>query len=198
MKESDLILHLKNDDRHAFDTIYSMYAPRLMSFCLSYVRITEDAEEIIQDIFISLWKNRATIQITESLSPFLSGALRNKILYYFRRKLNSPIYEQFIDIRDEILPVDQQTGIEYEEFRRIILTEINGLPRSQKDAILLSKFQGLSNKEISERLGLNIQTVKNSLSLGLKNLRRRLSKYPDIFPLTPLILCSAHIHSIII
>lgn len=46
MSEHDLIIQLKNDDRHAFDTIYGMYAAKLMSYCLSYVRIIEDAEEI--------------------------------------------------------------------------------------------------------------------------------------------------------
>lgn len=197
MREQDLIIRLKNDDRRAFDMIYELYAPRLMSSCLSYIHIVEDMEEIIQDIFISLWKNRHTLQNTQTLSPFLYGALRNKILYYFRRKLNSPIYEQFLDIRDEIHPTDNHAPVEYEEFRRIVLDEINNLPRSQREAILLSKFHGLSNKEIAENMNLNIQTVKNALSTGLKTLRQRLSRYPDIFPLMPLLLCSAHIHTII-
>ncbi len=197
MSEHDLIIQLKNDDRHAFDIIYNMYARKLMSFCLSYVRITEDAEEIIQDIFVSLWKNRYTIQNTRTLSPFLSGILRNNILYYFRRKLNSPIYEEYINLRDDSHPVDDRANIEYEEFRRIILKEINKLPRSQRDAIILSKFQGLSNREIADRLNLNIQTIKNALSVGLKNLRKRLSDYPEIFPIATLLMCSADIQSII-
>jgi RNA polymerase sigma-70 factor len=195
MSEHDLIIQLKNDDRHAFDTIYGMYATKLMSYCLSYVRIIEDAEEIIQDIFISLWKNRHSIQNTESLSPFLSAALRNSILYYFRRKLNSPIYEEFVSLRDDKHPVEDRANIEYEEFRKIILSEINELPRSQRDAIILSKFRGLSNKEIADELDLSIQTVKNALSVGLKNLRKRLSQYPEIFPLTAILVYSTNIQS---
>lgn len=182
MSEHDLILKLKNDDRHAFDTLYDMYARRLTAFCLSYVRIIEDAEEIIQDIFVSLWKNRHSIQNTDTLYPFLSAALRNNILYYFRKKLNSPIYEEYITLRDDSHPMHESLNMEFEEFQRIILTEIEALPRSQRDAIILSKFQGMSNKEIADKLGLNIQTIKNALSVGLKNLRQRLSKYPDIFP----------------
>lgn len=197
MSEHDLIIQLKNDDRHAFDEIYEMYARKLMSYCLVYVRINEDAEEIIQDIFISLWKNRHSIQNTNSLSPFLSAALRNSILYYFRRKLNSPIYEEYVSLRDDKHPVDDRANIEYEEFRKIILSEINDLPRSQRDAIILSKFKGLSNKEIAAELDLNIQTVKNALSIGLKNLRKRLSRYPEIFPITAILIYSTDIQSII-
>lgn len=197
MREHDLIIQLKNDDRHAFDILYDMYARKLMSFCLSYVKISEDAEEIIQDIFISLWKNRHTIQNTRSLSPFLSAALRNNILYYFRRKINSPIYEEFVYSREEIHPMADSASMEYEEFRRIILAEINALPRSQRQAIIMSKFQGLSNKEIAEELNLNIQTIKNALSVGLKSLRSRLSKYPEIFPLATVLLCSTNIQSLV-
>lgn len=190
MEEYHLIIRLKKDDRHAFDTLYEMYARRLMSFCLSYVRIVEDAEEIVQDIFVSLWKNRRSIQNTVSLWPFLYGALRKSILYYYRRKLNSPIYEEFVDLKDDAHPVDNRANIEYEEFRMIVLTEINALPRSQRDAILLSKFQGLSNKEIAEKLNLNIQTIKNALSVGLKSLRLRLMRYPEIFPIVLLLMRS--------
>ncbi len=190
MSEHDLIIRLKNDDRHAFDAIYEMYARRLMSYCLSYVRIIEDAEEIIQDIFVSLWKNRHSIHNTESLSPFLHGALRKSVLYYFRRKLNSPIYEEFVSLRDDTHPVDDCANIEYEEFRRIIFSEINRLPRAQREAIILSRFRGLSNKEIADELGLNIQTVKNALSVGLKSLREKLYRYPEIFPLAAMLIYS--------
>ena len=197
MREQDLITRLKNGERQAFDVIYRMYACRLMTFCLSYVRITEDAEEIIQDIFISLWKNRQAIQNTHSLSPLLSASLRNNILYYFRRKLNSPIYEEFITHRDSIHQVEGSTDIEYKEFRNIIIREINELPRAQRDAIILSKLHGLSNREIAEQLDLSIQTIKNALSQGLKALRKRLSDHPEIFQATTVMICSACIRSII-
>lgn len=193
MREHDLIIQLKNGSRHAFDRLYGMHVRRLMSACLQYIRIPEDAEEIIQDIFVSLWQNRENIQNSETLSPFLYGALHNKILYYFRRKLNSPIYEEYINMKEESHTAATGDAIEYEDFRKIIIEEINSLPRTQRDSILLSKFQGLSNKEIAEKLNLNVQTIKNALSVGLKNLRSGLSKYPDIFPLTILILSSTDI-----
>ena len=197
MREQDLIIKLKNGDRQAFDVIYRMYACRLMTFCLSYVRITEDAEEIIQDIFISLWKNRQAIQNTHSLSPLLSASLRNNILYYFRRKLNSPIYEEFITHRDSIHPTEDGTDIEYREFRKMIIQEINELPRAQRDAIILSKLHGLSNREIAEKLDLSIQTIKNALSIGLKTLRKRLSDHPEIFPAATALVYSTCFQSII-
>lgn len=197
MREKDLIIQLKNDNRHAFDSLYEMHAGKLMQICLSYIRITEDAEEIIQDIFISLWQNRENIKNNESLYPFLYGALHNKILYYFRKKLNSPIYEEYINLKEESQSEPGSNAIEYEEFRNIIFSEINSLPRAQRDSIILSKFQGMSNKEIADKLNLNIQTIKNALSVGLKNLRIQLSKYPDILPLIPLLLDSSNINNLI-
>lgn len=192
MREHDLIIQLKNDDRHAFDSLYGMYARRLMSVCLQYIKIMEDAEEIVQDIFISLWQNRQKIQNTDSLWPFLFGALHNKILYYFRKKLNSPIYEEFINVKEESHSHTVGNEMEYEDFRKIIFAEINALPKAQRDSIIMSKFRGMSNKEISEELNLSIQTIKNALSLGLKNLKLRLEKHPEIFPLT-IIICTANI-----
>lgn len=193
MREHNLIIQLKNDDRHAFDSLYGMYARKLMSVCLQYIKIVEDAEEIIQDIFVSLWQNRHNIQNTQSLWPFLFGALHNKILYYFRKKLNSPIYEEFINIKEESHSHTQRDDMEFEDFRKIIFAEINALPKAQRDSIIMSKFRGMSNKEISEELNLSLQTIKNALSLGLKSLKIRLEKYPDIFPLTTIIICTTNI-----
>ena len=190
MTEQDLIIRMKNGDKQAFGVLSELHARRLMAYCLGYIHIVEDAEEILQEVFLSVWRNREDIKNTRSLRPLLNAAIRNKILYYFRSKINSPLYEDFVNIKEEHVGYADEATLEYEEFRNMVMTEIENLPRTQRDSITLSKLHGMSNAEIAETLGLNIQTVKNALSQGLKTLRDRLGRNSDL--ILPLLIAAGH------
>lgn len=177
MTENELIQKLKNDDRKAFDTAYSMYARRLMAWCMQYVTVREDAEEMVQDVFISLWHNRAAIRNPESLQPLLFTSLRNRMINAFRSRINSPVYEDFVNARNSL---DQAAApaydrLEYKEFHQRVMKAIGSLPRSQRQVVTLSRIHGLTNREIAMRLGLSDQTVRNTLHNALRVLRVRIA-----------------------
>lgn len=174
MSESELIMMLAKGDQHAFDRIYAIYARRLMSYCLTYVRNQDDAEEMIQDIFVSLWKHREGVRNTDTVGPYLYMSLRKSILCYYRSRLNTPLFEDYVESGLGFSTEEPQIKMEYDDFVKRILRAMDGLPLTQRNTILLSKFYGLTNAEISGRLNLSMQTVKNSLSSGLKRLRERL------------------------
>ncbi len=173
--EQDLIKHLKAGDRHAFDRLYGLYAGRIMSFCITYLNSTEDAEDIVQDVFIALWNNRNKLKNTVSVKPFLYTAARNRILNIYRTKANSPLYEDYVNIREEYGHETSDTSsIEYEEFERIVMDRINALPKTQMAVVTLSRLHNMSVDEIARKLQLRPQTVKNALSSGLKSLHQSL------------------------
>lgn len=175
MNESHLIRQLADGDSRAFGRLYDHYAPELMGMCMKYVHIQEDAEEIIEDVFVSLWNNRDNLRRTDSIRPLLYRSLRNRAIDSFRRRINSPIYADFVETVNLHAPDSGINNIEYKEFERAIIAVIDTLPPTQKAVVILSKLENMSNAEISERLNLNIQTVKNSLSMGLSKLRERLN-----------------------
>lgn len=173
-EEHMLIVELKRGSKKAFDKIYSFYAGRLLSYCVKFTKNREDAEEIVQDVFIALWNNRETIRKETRLSSLLFSISRYRVINAYRSSLNAPIYEDYVKYQDEIYAKDNYSRIEYGEYVKSLKAAIHKLPLTQQRVILLSRFSQLSNKEIANELSLSEQTVKNQLSVGLKALRRLL------------------------
>lgn len=173
-EEHVLIDELKRGSKRAFDKIYSLYAGRLYSYCMKFTKNREDAEEIVQDVFIALWNNRESIRKETTLNSVLFSISKYRVINAYRSSLNTPIYEDYVKYQDEIYTKDNFSWMEYEEYVKSIKSAIHKLPLTQQRVIILSRFSQLSNKEIAKELSLSEQTVKNQLSIGLKTLRRLL------------------------
>ncbi len=175
--EEKLIIEVKKDSMRAFDSIYELYARRLYAFCLRYAKSRETAEEIVQDTFVWLWNNRHSITQDKTLKPILFIRAKHLLINAYRKVVNSPIYEDYMDYLDHGSTSSNATDcmLEYDEFTKKVNALIAQLPNTQQEIIRMSKFEMMSNKEIATRLNYSEQTVKNQLSLGLKQLRKMLN-----------------------
>lgn len=171
-----LIGALKNGSRKAFDEIYGMYAKRLLAYCKQYTKRWEDAEEIVQDVFVRLWNSRTSIRQEETLRSLLFIIAKHYLINAYRANVNSPAYEEYVACRAEPAPGAYSCPLEYEDFLRKLRAALRKLPPAQRKIIELSRLKGLSNKEVAEEAGVSEQTVKNQLSQGLKSLREELDK----------------------
>jgi RNA polymerase sigma-70 factor (family 1) len=174
--EQRLIRELKEGSQKAFDNIYKMYAKRLYAFCMQYTKISEDAEEIVEDVFVKLWMNKENIRQEDTLRSLLFIMSKHTLINVYRNRVNTPTYENYLETEVELSVSDTLHHIEYEEFLKQLNHALQKLPTTQQKIIKLSKLQQLSNKEIAERLSLSEQTIKNQLSLGLKSLKEELNK----------------------
>ena len=176
--ERELIIDLRNGSIKAFNAIYELYARRLYAFCLKYTKSRENAEEIVEDTFVWLWNYRESIkEEEESLKSLLFIKTRHLLINAYRKVMNSPIYEDYMDYLDHQGTAHAaDSPIEYDEFIRQVNDCISQLPAAQQQIIQLSKFEQMGNKEIAEQLNYSEQTVKNQLSLGLKQLRKLLKQ----------------------
>lgn len=179
--EQDLIRALKEGSLKAFDEIYNLYSKRLYAYSLQFTKSVEEAEEIVQDVFVRLWKKKADIRQKETLHSLLFIMTKHHLINAYRSKINSPIYEDYIICIEKLSVEDTLHNIEYDEFLHILREEMKKMPATQQNVIRLSRFEQLSNKEIAERLSLSEQTVKNQLSMGLKSLKESISKSLAIF-----------------
>lgn len=157
-----------------FHELYAIYSGRLFSYCLKYTKREEDAEDIVQDVFIRLWQYRESIRPGTSVSSLLFIMSRNLLVSAYRRVLLSSQYADYLAYRQSLLPNDPAKDIHYRDFLNLISSNLDKLPKSQRRIFILSRFDGLSNDEIAESLSLSIQTVKNQLSSGTKKLRELL------------------------
>lgn len=176
--ERELIIDLRDGSIKAFKAIYELYARRLYAFCLKYTKSRENAEEIVEDTFVWLWNYRESIkEEEESLKSLLFIKTRHLLINAYRKVINSPIYEDYMDYLDhQGMDHAADSPIEYDEFIKQVNDCISQLPAAQQQIIQLSKFEQMGNKEIAEQLNYSEQTVKNQLSLGLKQLRNYSSR----------------------
>ncbi|WP_302993221.1 RNA polymerase sigma factor [Parabacteroides goldsteinii] len=175
--EPQLILSLKNGSYKAFERIYQMYAKRLFAYSLQFTKSQEESEEIVQDVFMRLWTNRAKIRQEDTLRSLLFIMTKHYLINAFRTKINQPEYEEYIQYVNEHSVDDTSYQLEYQEFVTKFRAILKTLPETQQRVITLSKIEQFSNKEIADKLSLSEQTVKNQLSLGLKTLKEKLGSH---------------------
>ncbi|MDR2563276.1 MAG: RNA polymerase sigma-70 factor [Prevotellaceae bacterium] len=175
-KEAELIRELKHGSHKAFDRIYQMYARRLYAYSLQFTKSPADSEEIVQDVFVRLWLNREKIKQEETLCAMLFVMAKNLLINAFRSKINRPVFEDYLNFKNEISVNDTPNNLEYCDFLVQFQKALASLPPTQRKVIALSRIEDLTNKEIAKRLSLSEQTVKNQLSAGLKTLLHKIKR----------------------
>lgn len=176
--EQSLAASLKAGSVKAFEAIYRLYVDRLYAYCFDAIRMKQETEEVVHDVFLALWESRDNIEPDKGVGRLLFTIARKRRIDAFRKLVNSPIYEDYIEHQNS-LPSPEHPPMEYEEFDRIFRKTLCTMPARMRTMIIWSKLQGLSNGEIALRLGVAEKTVRNQLSLALKELHYRLSPYID-------------------
>lgn len=185
MDEATLIARLKEGSYSAFDQIYSLYSRPLYAFCLSYTKSHEDAQDIVQDVFVKLWQNKGSIRAENSIKSLLFTMAKNHLINAYRARINSPIYEEYVLYCNSIRLSDNNVmhKIEYEDFMLRIMRVMSLMSETQRKVFKLKKLQQKTNKEIAEALSLSEQTVKNQYTLSMKLVREHLNYAIGLFML---------------
>jgi len=169
--ERELIEGLKNGSVDDFHELYSIYSGRLFSYCMNFTKREEDAEDIVQDVFVRLWEYRSKIRTDIPAASLLFIMSRNMLVTAYRDLIQSRKYEDYIAYRQSLPAGDPSRALQFKDYLELVKNKVEKLPRSQRRIFILSRFDGLSNEEISETLSLSLQTVKNQLSQATKKIR---------------------------
>lgn len=129
----------------------------------------EDAEDVVQDLFLTLWNNRKKIAIGENVSGYLYKMARNLALNHIRTQTN---YKTVLENREEQLSYYEENPLETEEFRMALYDCINLLPGRCKEVLLLHRVKGLKQKEIADQLSISVKTIKNQIWASLQRLKK--------------------------
>lgn len=164
------------DDYSAFEKIFTSTYKTLCSYSNKLVKSPELAEEIVDDVFFSLWHNKKKIQITSSFHAYLLTSIRNKSLDTLRKMRNEKK-----TVLDHAVSIACNQSIAHE---KLIFEELNarindavaGLPKQCRTIFLMSREQDLRYKEIALALNISIKTVDTQMVRALKYLRKQLSQ----------------------
>ncbi|MDR6784526.1 RNA polymerase sigma factor (sigma-70 family) [Pedobacter africanus] len=180
LSDRDLIALLHLNDHEAFAELTRRYWQDLFKHVCSKIRNTEEAQDIIQEIFLSVWKNRSDIRCDDQgrLSSYLYRSAKYASINYFSR---SGIALRGVEVLEEMLAypaaVKSDEGLLMKELHRVVDAELSGLPDRLQLPYRLSREQHLSIREIALRLSVSEQTVKNNITDVLNRIRFRLGKY---------------------
>lgn len=162
-KEKNLVKKLKKGDVHSFDEVFSVFNKRVYFFSFSYLKNKEEAEGIVQEVFLSLWKNRAKLKVKSDFQAYLFTITFNTIKKRFRKlereKKHLGAYSLSANVRDDHSDPEQ----EYAHLNQLLEKSLEQLPPRQKEIFLLSKKEGLTAEEIARKLEISKRTVENHL-----------------------------------
>lgn len=172
-----------------FDTIYVNYFSRMFHFAKEYVLFDEDAENVVQDVFVLLWEKKDVLDVKMSLGTYLFTLVKNKCLDFLRHKTIAEEYSQEIqeEYSEELqmklysLEVFNETFSSASDVEDVIKKAIDSLPDKCKTIFLKSRIEGKKYKEIADELHISVNTVEGQMSIALKKLRAELKDYLPIF-----------------
>lgn len=170
------IEQLKSGSQRAFNQLYDAYAGRMYGFCYQYTKSHEDSEELVHDLFVQIWNKRELLREDLPVIHLLYHMMRNSLINRFHARVQSPSYELYTDyLNYSGFSVDDSSmQIEYDDFCRHLNQLKQELNDTQQQIVEQKIHGGLTIDQIAEVLHLSKQTVKNQLSLALKQLRQRL------------------------
>jgi RNA polymerase sigma-70 factor (family 1) len=179
--EQELLLRLKKGSEQAYQTLYNRYNALLYVHAYRKLKNREEARDIVQDIFLSIWERRASLNITDSLSAYLYRAVRYKVIDRISAKMDA---EAFMGHFQAFLDSYMNTGYSQADhlvreriLGSIIDKEIAQLPPKMRIVFELSRKSELSHKEIAMQLNISEQTVRSHVKNALHILRLRLGIY---------------------
>jgi len=165
-----------NDDEKAFEQIYIRYFSTLTSSASKLLRCEQKAEDIVQEIFLSLYNRRSDIELTVSLRAYLWKAVRFKIMNEYRSRTVREAYQQTVSFVYGNEAAERiSSHFEAKELYGRIDRCVNMLPDKCRKVFLLSRAEDLSYKDISGHLGISVSTVEKHISKALRLLRVNLN-----------------------
>lgn len=187
---SDLVRSIRNGDTQSLELIFRRLCPALCAFAQKYLHDVNDAEEVVQDIFYAVWKNRDRLDENQSLKSYLFTAVKNRCLNLLdKRKTHSQQAELlwFLYAQDATTGTNAYHALLAQDLERDLNAALAHLPKECKKIFELSRFEGLKYQEIAQRLNISIKTVETQMSRALSRLRLELREHITILILLGLL-----------
>lgn len=176
--EKGYIEAIGRGDEQAFESLFLHYFPRIKGFICGILQDEEEAEDISQDIFVSMWQNREKLTGIENLNAYLYRIARNTVFRHIERSLLFRDYQQQ-QADNALFATTDNDSIEEEIYARelefLISVAVEKMPPQRKQIYRMSRVEGISNDEIAARLSISKRTVENHLTQALADLRKIIS-----------------------
>ncbi|HBG41182.1 MAG TPA: RNA polymerase sigma-70 factor [Porphyromonadaceae bacterium] len=177
------------DYKIEFEKVYCSYYSRMKRFAQEYVLHEEDAENIVQDVFLELWEHKEVLSTYVYSSGFLFTSVKNRCIDFLRRKtrslkISSELQEEYaytLQMKLQSLEAFEEELFSKPDIEAIITNAVNNLPDKCREIFIMNKFQGKKQRIIAEELDISIHTVESQMAIAYKKLKEDLKDLAPLF-----------------
>lgn len=174
--DDELIVLLKENNSVAFTEIYKRYWKKLLTVAANKLHRMEDAEEIVQDIFVILWNRRNELRITSSVANYLAVSVKYRVIKALDKHYNKQKYINSF-LNDDLVDDSTQEWLQFNELKDQLSLMVTELPAKCRLVYQLSRESGYTQKQIARELHISEKTVEAHLGKAMKTLRTKLSHF---------------------
>lgn len=175
--------------KDAFSVMYDTYFPKLLRFSQTYVKEEEEAEQIVQDIFIYLWEHKELIPTLQNVNAYLFALVRNRCVDYLRKEVYqeaqkgslSEVENKELQLKMYSLEMFDDDRLSEADIEELLRQAIGRLPERCREIFIMSRLQNLKYKEIAEKLSISPNTVENQIVIAIRKLKEELKDYFPLF-----------------
>lgn len=171
MEDSRLIELLREGDPLSFEILFQKYYVRFYNFVFNLTKNSQAAEDIIQNVFMKIWINRASLRPDQSIHNYIYVLSKREMLNHIRDRKAYVQVERLVMAEQPSEEVTDQS-MSLKELDERIRRFIADMPEQRRKVFLLSRYRGLTNKEIAEMMGLSVRTVDRHINLALTSLKK--------------------------
>ncbi len=167
---------IRQGDIKSYEFLFRLHYEPLLSYSITITKSEADSEEVIQDLFYKIWKDRKKLNIKHSISAYLyQSVFHNSLQVVKRGKLNEKYIQYSLNQpRQDIDPVEI---LKYEELNRAFFQLMEELPEKRKLIFKMNRIQGLKYQEIADELSISLKAVEKNMALALQYFRENLGDY---------------------
>jgi RNA polymerase sigma-70 factor (ECF subfamily) len=172
--DRDIIERIRKGNIGQFESLFRSSYASLVNYAKTILKDTDTSEEMVQDLFYVLWRDRKKLNITTSLKGYLFRAVYNKSMHYIEHR--KVVHKHAIETKTSISinPDDPAETLKYKELHEKIAVIIAKLPERCARIFCMSRFEGLKYAEIADELSISIKTVEANMGKALKEFRNEL------------------------
>jgi RNA polymerase sigma-70 factor (ECF subfamily) len=172
---------IKEGDVGTFEKIFRQYYTLLCMYACSITGRYDISEEVVQDVFYNIWKDRERISIQLSIKNYLYGAVRNHALRYLEHEQVQRQYEENILNNSLEAELSPQEELEYKELENVITNLLNKMPERRRQIFLMFRMKGKKQKEIAGFFAISIKTVEAEMSKAMQTIRQGIENYTNYY-----------------
>jgi len=186
LPEKNVLQRIKSGDENAFQLLFEKYYTSLFYYAVKFVE-SEQARDVVHDVFFAFWENRQRIVISTSLNAYLFQMVRNKSLQFLEKQ---KVRQKYAQQQELLLKMEEVNYYEESQGARSIIEkeldeQLNNalakLPQRCYEVFHMSRVNGLRNAEIAEELSITVKAVEKQMTKALKILRAELKDYLPLF-----------------